>query len=390
MEIEKTLFKTNLLEAFSGDLNKMGNPLEYLVATTSSCLLNECRYYENDDQRRNVLLGALEIVSEKEPEFILQLAVYLRRDLGIRTTTNFILAYAACSDQLRQYLTKYFQKATVLPTDLVEICQFVQIIHLLQKGKTMNEIRNDNEKDLFEVRNKIFMPNQLKKALTEKIMGFKEYELGKYCSEGRRKAILDKYLSARKGKLSRKLLRQKARNEKLKKKAEEEKKNVKEVEEKNKAQSKLAAKMINRKKMIKKHKQKVLSTGEILKKKAIELTFLTMKDIIELAHVKPTLLTSAIVGSKYPKTLEDFQKKFKHEGFDATLAGKRMHLKIPVTWETELSTKGNTKAVWSELITNNKVPYLATLRNLRNIIKAGVENNLISKLAAYISSPHAI
>jgi hypothetical protein len=37
------------------------------------------RYYDNDDIRREVILGALELVEEKDPEFIPQLAVYLRR-----------------------------------------------------------------------------------------------------------------------------------------------------------------------------------------------------------------------------------------------------------------------------------------------------------------------
>jgi hypothetical protein len=37
------------------------------------------RYYESDDQRRDVVLGALELVEETDPEFVLQLAVYLRR-----------------------------------------------------------------------------------------------------------------------------------------------------------------------------------------------------------------------------------------------------------------------------------------------------------------------
>lgn len=99
------------------------------------------RYYESDDQRRDVVLGALELVEETDPEFVLQLAVYLRRELGVRTTTNFILAYAACSPNLRHLLPKYFPKATVLPSDLIELTQFTQIIHLLKQGQQMRQIR---------------------------------------------------------------------------------------------------------------------------------------------------------------------------------------------------------------------------------------------------------
>jgi hypothetical protein len=124
----------------------------------------------------------LELVEAIDPEFILQLSVYIRQELGVRTTTNFLLAYAACSDKVRQFLPKYFNKATILPADLIEVCQFVQIIHLLMKGQTMSQIRSDNELDKFEIRKHIFMPNQLKKVLIPKILGFGEHQLGKYCS----------------------------------------------------------------------------------------------------------------------------------------------------------------------------------------------------------------
>jgi telomerase protein component 1 len=96
--------------------------------------------------------------------------------------------------------------------------------------------------------------------------------------------------------------------------------------------------------MIKKHKKELLP--EDIKKKAIDQTFLTMKDLVELCHIKATKLTSAIVGAKYPKTKEEFEKKFGEGGFDESLAGKRMKLTTPVTWETELSQKGNKPEVW--------------------------------------------
>jgi len=50
-----------------------------------------------------------------------------------------------------------------------------------------------------------------------------------------------------------------------------------------------------------------------------------------------------------------------------------MKLEIPKTWETELSKNGNKKEVWEDLIFNKRLPIFATLRNLRNIINAGVQ-----------------
>ena len=46
-------------------------------------------------------------------------------------------------------------------------------------------------------------------------------------------------------------------------------------------------------------------------------------------------------------------------------------LPMPKSWETELSARGNNKEVWDELISEGKVPFMAALRNLRNMIKAG-------------------
>jgi hypothetical protein len=58
-------------------------------------------------------------------------------------------------------------------------------------------------------------------------------------------------------------------------------------------------------------------------------------------------------------------------------------LQTPVTWETQLSARGNTKEVWEELIDNNKLGYMAMLRNLKNIIKSDVSN--INKVYEYLS-----
>lgn len=49
-------------------------------------------------------------------------------------------------------------------------------------------------------------------------------------------------------------------------------------------------------------------------------------------------------------------------------------LAIPETWETQLSAHGNNKETWEKLIDSGKVGYMALLRNLNNIIKAGPSN----------------
>jgi 60 kDa SS-A/Ro ribonucleoprotein len=65
-------------------------------------------------------------------------------------------------------------------------------------------------------------------------------------------------------------------------------------------------------------------------------------------------------------------------------------LETPFTWETELSAKGNTKETWESLIASKKMGYMATLRNLRNIVNAGVSDEAIESVCAYLSSEGAV
>lgn len=63
-------------------------------------------------------------------------------------------------------------------------------------------------------------------------------------------------------------------------------------------------------------------------------------------------------------------------------------LEVPYTWETELSLKGNKAEVWDELIKSKKLGYMATLRNLNNMIKSGTKE--LNTALDYISREDAV
>jgi 60 kDa SS-A/Ro ribonucleoprotein len=77
-------------------------------------------------------------------------------------------------------------------------------------------------------------------------------------------------------------------------------------------------------------------------------------------------------------------------------------LTTPYTWEVELSAVGQQrfasdkekkaaiKAKWKELIESNKMGYMATLRNLRNILQAEVDRKALQKVCAYIGNAEAV
>jgi hypothetical protein len=77
-------------------------------------------------------------------------------------------------------------------------------------------------------------------------------------------------------------------------------------------------------------------------------------------------------------------------------------LEIPYTWETTLSALGQKKfanelekqnafrTTWEQLIFSKKLGYMALLRNLRNILEAGVSVEAIDHVCATLSNGHAV
>ena len=76
------------------------------------------------------------------------------------------------------------------------------------------------------------------------------------------------------------------------------------------------------------------------------------KDVLSITHAKPV---NKRQNEVFKKILDD-------------------QLETAVRWETELSAHGNNKETWEKLIDENKIGYMAGLRNLRNIINANPRN----------------
>ena len=97
----------------------------------------------------------------------------------------------------------------------------------------------------------------------------------------------------------------------------------------------------------------------------------------------------------HPKAKDALQQELFNKIAANTLA-------VPYTWETELSALGQaayeskeqrTAAVtakWEELIDSNKLGYMATLRNLRNILQANVSYGHILKVCGFLADKKAV
>ena len=275
------------------------DPRERLVARVAANLFREPNFYSTTDDKRQKLLQDLETVLTTHPEFIVQLAYYTREKLNLRTTANFLLAFSAARKPTKKLLDRYFTAAVRLPTDLLEVVQFLQEL---------------SRKQLPE--GQCYVPTCLQRLVRHKFREFNIYQLGKYCSEGRRKHM---------------------------------------------------------------------------SKKAAPTLTLAMKKLVRLCHIcEPADLVCSLLGKRYPETEEEFSTSSlaaMGRVFDPSQAHKRMKIPVPETWETQVSAYGNKAEVWERLIKERKLPFMAMLRNLRNLLEAGVDRETHALVLARLQDP---
>ena len=106
----------------------------------------------------------------------------------------------------------------------------------------------------------------------------------------------------------------------------------------------------------------------------------TLRDALLLVHPKP----------KDERQKDTFRKILNDE------------LETPYTWETELSRTGQqhfeskadrkdaVRKVWQELIASRRMGYMATLRNLRNMLEASVDDASVAQVCRFLSNAEAV
>jgi 60 kDa SS-A/Ro ribonucleoprotein len=97
-------------------------------------------------------------------------------------------------------------------------------------------------------------------------------------------------------------------------------------------------------------------------------------------------LTDALFVVHPPRKTKE-KRELYQKIIDGTLA-------TPYTWETVITNAGKTgrpmKEAWEELIDSKRLPYMATLRNLRNMLKYEVSTAHIEKVCNYLRNPVAV
>ena len=261
-------------------------------------LIEQPKFGDRNDCTRLKVIGISEKMIKFDPEFILKVALFTRRQLNIRVTANFLVALAAYKKDCRRYIKKYYNEIVRLPSDWIDIAE----LYTSLGDKTINYSA---------------IPVCLRKAMVKKFPSFDEYQIGKY-------------------------------NKKPKKKEES-----------------------------------TLDEEE----KYYERHHFTLKQLIRKIHIcDPPNIIMPILGKKYPSSQEEFYRSKLPGHWDEAQSGKRMKIPTPFTWETQLSANGNNSKTWKDLILSKKLPYMAMLRNLRNIILSGVKENIHKIVQRKISS----
>ncbi|KAJ7313020.1 hypothetical protein JRQ81_004282 [Phrynocephalus forsythii] len=298
---------------------------EKLMLLSLACcsLVEGAKFGNPPGELQQALTQVCTSLAEHEPEFILKVALYTRQELNIRSTANFLLALASRLLPCRPHLRRYFCHAVQLPSDWMEVARIYQ-----QEGETLAS-----------------MPSCLRSAMVDKFRQFDAYQLAKY--------------NTRK---SRGKKRHRPKPKKWDSSRQDDWKKCAWARDKV-LTSKLEALVKQLQKRFEPKKERPPPPKDQF----------SLKALIQRLHIsEPAQHVMSLLGRKYPSDLHAFSRSRLPGPWDSSLAGTRMKLPTPQTWDRALSEFGNRACVWEDLIDSGKLPFMAMLRNLRNILRSGV------------------
>ncbi|XP_028351387.1 telomerase protein component 1-like [Physeter macrocephalus] len=267
------------------------------------------------------LLKVCSELAPLEPEFILKASLYARQQLNVRDVANKVLAIAAFLPVCRPYLRRYFCAIVQLPSDWIQVARFYQ------------RLTGEEEDRL------VPLPACLRAAMTDRFAQFDEYQLAKY----------------------------NPRTHRAKRRPHRPPRPPKEhtFSETQKYLPKFIRPLQDEQRMFE-------ATCSAVSEKKNEPSF-TLKKLVQRLHIhEPAQLVQALLGCRYPSNLQAFSRSHLPGPWDSSRAGKQMKLAKPETRERELSLWGSKASVWEELIDSGKLPFMAMLRNLRNLLRVGI------------------
>ncbi|XP_037690358.1 telomerase protein component 1 isoform X2 [Choloepus didactylus] len=327
---EEEEMETLALKLTSGDSESCPEPTDRalqekkmaLMSLLCSSLASNVNIKEADDPTQTSLLEVCSKLAALEPEFILKASLYTRQQLNIRDVANKVLAIAAFLPACRPYLRRYFCAIVQLPSDWIQVAEFYQKLAEGPESKLVP------------------LPACLRAAMTDKFAQFDEYQLAKYNPRKHR---------------AKRPPRQPPRPPKSERL----------FSEKQRYLPRFLQCFIDEQK-------KFEATYNAVPEKKTQPRF-TLKKLVQRLHIQdPAQHVQALLGYRYPSTLQRFSQSRLPGPWDSSRAGKRMKLSQPETWDRELSLRGNKAYVWEKLIDSGTLPFMAMLRNLCNLLRVGI------------------
>ena len=302
-----------------------------MINSVATSLLRSPDFRDKKDETMKYLTKLGKRISHHDPEFILKLALYTRNELNVRTTANFLLALASSIPYCRPYLKKYFSASVRLPSDWIEIAEIYQAFH----DKSINFGS---------------LPTALRKVMGNKFPNFDAYQLAKYNKDTSKKKKKGKKKDNKKG----------------------PGKEIRIFDKKPRIPKPPPPPPSSSSNSSSDSEDSIVCSESESEEELERLTF-TLKQLIRKLHIfDPVEHVMCLVGKRYPEDPEAFRRSGLPGIWDQDKAGKRMKLPTPETWETQVSLRGNKASIWEELIDHRKLPFMAMLRNLRNLIIAAI------------------
>ncbi|XP_053406458.1 telomerase protein component 1-like [Mercenaria mercenaria] len=340
-----------------------------LVNAVSGSLICQPDFRLGTDPTRVALVTMAQKVICYDPEFVLKVALYTRKQLNIRTTANFMLALASHMPACRPYLKKYFSASIALPSDWIEVAEIYSAFP--EKTLPLGSL-----------------PSALRRAMVAKFPDFDKYQLAKYNKESSKKKKKKKLRKAEeaKGGVSTRGGRGRGGRGRGRGAAatrgrdgaaagrgrgsmldSDSSSSGSEIDSDEEAET-------HRQNQAEKGLDSVMFDDGESPEQLQKMSF-SIKQLIRKLHItEPVEHVMCLIGKKYPSSLDEFYRSRLPGTYEEERAGKRMKLPVPETWETQVSLKGNKASTWQELLDHKKLPFMAMLRNLRNLIKAGISS----------------
>lgn len=112
-----------------------------LLSVVSGALLAEPNYYspEPSDVKSHIIHTCAQLC-HSQPEFILKVALYVREELNVRSTANFLLALAGTLPACSCFVRWYFRHVIRLPSDWLDMPRILESLAGKERGRNMPNV----------------------------------------------------------------------------------------------------------------------------------------------------------------------------------------------------------------------------------------------------------